>query len=81
MAHTEPNKRSGRWLRALIFAPFRIGWWFATRVEKAVGIGFTLVLGAVLAAAGLWLSSTLLGLILGIPMIIVGGFLLARALY
>lgn len=81
MTRIESNKRSGRWLRWLLLTPFRIGWWFATRVEKATGIAFTLVAGAILVVAGFWLSSTILGLILGIPMIVAGGFLLARALY
>jgi hypothetical protein len=53
----------------------------ASRVERSTGILFTLIVGAVLLAGGIFLSSTLLGLILGVPMIFAGGFLVLRALY
>ncbi len=78
---TPRKKRSGRLLRYIVFAPFRMGWWMASRVERSTGILFTLIFGAVLLAAGIFLSSTLLGLIPGIPMIVAGGFLVLRALY
>jgi hypothetical protein len=75
------KRRRGRLLRYLLFTPFRIGWWMASRVEKSTGIIFTLIMGAALLAGGIFLSSTLLGLILGVPMIVAGGFLVLRALY
>jgi hypothetical protein len=78
---TPGKNRSGRFLRYVVFAPFRVGWWMASRIEKSTGILFTLIVGAVLLAGGIFLSSTLLGLILGIPMIVAGGFLVLRALY
>jgi len=78
---TPKKRRSGRVLRYLVFAPFRMGWWMASRVEKSTGIVFTLIAGAGLLAGGIFLSSTLLGLILGVPMIVVGAFLVLRALY
>ena len=78
---TPRTKRGGRLLRYLTLTPFRMGWWMASRVERATGILFTLIVGAVLLAGGIFLSSTLLGLILGIPMIVAGGFLVLRALY
>ena len=74
-------RRSGRLLRYVVFAPFRMGWWLASRVEKSTGIIVTLILGAALLAGGFFLSSTLLGLILGVPMIVAGAFLGLRALY
>lgn len=78
----EPRKRrGGRLLRYVLFAPFRMGWWMASRVEKSTGIVFTLIVGAALLAAGFFLSSTLLGLFLGVPMIVMGAFLVLRALY
>lgn len=79
--NTKRRKKSGRWLRRILLAPFRLGWWFASRFEKATGIIFTLIVGAIFVLVGFWLTSTILGLILGIPMIVAGGFLLARALY
>lgn len=78
---TPRKKRGGRLLRYVILAPFRIGWWMASRVERATGILFTLILGAVLLAGGIFLCSTLLGAIPGIPMLVAGGFLVLRALY
>lgn len=78
---TPRRKNGGRLLRYLVFAPFRMGWWMASRVERATGILFTLIVGAALLAAGIFLSSTLLGAIPGIPMIVAGGFLVLRALY
>ena len=78
---TPRKNRSGRILRYVLFAPIRIGWWMASRVERSTGIAFTLILGAVLLAGGIFLSSTLLGAIPGIPMIAAGGFLVLRALY
>ena len=78
---TPRKKRSGRLLRYVVFAPFRMGWWMASRIEKSTGILFTLILGVVLLAGGIVLSSTLLGMIPGIPMIVAGGFLVLRALY
>jgi hypothetical protein len=78
---TPRKKRGGRLLRYVIFAPIRIGWWMASRVERSTGIVFTLILGTVLLAGGIFLSSTLLGAIPGIPMIVAGGFLVLRSLY
>ena len=38
---TPRKKRGGRLLRYVIFTPFRIGWWMASRVERATGILFS----------------------------------------
>ena len=75
------KNRGGRLLRYLLLAPFRLGWWMASKVEGSTGILFTLLVGAGLLAGGIFLSSTLIGALLGIPMIIAGGFLALRALY
>lgn len=72
---------SGRAVRYVAFAPFRTGWWMASRVERSTGIVFTLIVGVVLLAAGFWLSSTLIGMLLGVPMMVAGVFLALRALY
>lgn len=78
---TPKKSRGGRVLRYVLFAPFRMGWWMASRVEKSTGIIFTLILGSGLLVGGFILSSTLLGLILGVPMMVAGAFLVLRALY
>ncbi len=72
---------SGRALHYVAFAPFRTGWWMASRVERSTGIVFTLVVGALLLVCGFWLSSTLIGMLLGVPMMVAGVFLALRALY
>lgn len=72
---------TGRAVRYLVLAPFRWGWWMASKVERSTGIVFTLVVGVILLAAGFWLSSTVIGMLLGVPMIVAGTFLTLRALY
>jgi len=71
----------GRLLKTVFLSPVRALWWFATRVEGATGIVFTLVLGAFLIVGGLFLNTTVIGFVLGVPMLIVGVFLTLRALY
>jgi len=73
--------RGGRMLRYVLLAPIRLGWWMASKVEKSTGIVFTLFVGAALLIGGFFLCSTFIGAILGIPMILAGGFLALRALY
>jgi len=72
---------SGRALRYVALSPFRTGWWMASKVERTTGIVFTLIVGVVLLAGGFWLSSTLIGVLLGVPMMVAGAFLALRALY
>lgn len=82
-APAEPSKpsRTGRMMRYVLLAPFRLGWWMASKMEQSTGILFTLLTGAALLVAGFFLCSTFIGAILGIPMIVAGGFLALRALY
>src|SRR5262245_1260639 len=77
----KPKGRGGRVLRYVLLAPFRLGWWMASRIEKSTGILFTLLVGAGLLMGGFFLCSTFFGMLLGIPMIVAGGFLALRALY
>lgn len=72
---------SGRALRYVAFAPFRAGWWMASRVERTTGIVFTLCVGVAFLVCGFLLSSTLIGMLFGVPMIVAGAFLALRALY
>ena len=78
---TKPKRRGARMLRYFLFAPFRFGWWMSSRVERSAGILFTLLIGAALLGVGFFLCSTFIGMIVGIPMMIAGGFLALRALY
>ena len=72
---------SGRALRYVAFTPFRTGWWMASMIERSTGIVFTLIVGVVLLACGFWLSSTFVGMLLGVPMMEAGAFLTLRAVY
>lgn len=72
---------SGWLLKTVLLGPFRFLWWMASRVERATGILFTLIVGALLIGAGLVLNSTMIGFVLGVPMLVVGVFLVLRALY
>ncbi len=77
----EPKRRGGRVLRYVLLTPIRLGWWMASKIERSTGILFTLLIGAALLVGGFFLCSTFIGMILGIPMIVAGGFLALRALY
>lgn len=69
------------WWMWPITGPCRLLWWAATRTEKRMGIPLTLASGAALLFAGLFLTSTIIGAIVGIPMTVLGAFLTLRALY
>jgi hypothetical protein len=81
LEETKPKRRGGRLLRFVLLAPLRLGWWMASKVERSTGILFTLLIGAGLLVGGFFLCSTFIGMVLGIPMIVAGGFLALRALY
>ena len=73
--------RGSRALRYILLSPFRFGWWMSSKVEKSTGILFTLIVGVGLLVGGFFLCSSFIGAILGIPMLLAGGFLTVRALY
>ena len=70
-----------RVLRILFFWPIRLMWRVATATSNALGIVFTLILAVALIGAGYVLISSFFGIFFGIPLMIIGAFLLARALY
>lgn len=71
----------GRMFRYALLLPVRVTWRFATVVCNAVGILMCLVLGALFVTLGYFLLSTIIGAIFGLPLFILGMFLLLRALY
>lgn len=73
---TTPKRRRG-W----IFGPVRLGWRLVSAVEARLGIPATLLLGLALLAVGLLFSLTLAGLVIGLPAMLLGAFLVVRALY
>ena len=46
-----------------------------------MGILLTLLIGVAFLLIGLYLTSTIIGAIPGLPMVVLGGFLTMRALY
>jgi hypothetical protein len=65
----------------LWFWPVTLLWKLVTRVSNRIGIIGSLALGAALMFLGFMLISTLVGILLGVPVFVVGAFLFARGLY
>ena len=61
--------------------PVKLSWRVSSMVEKRLGIVPTLLLGGFLTMVGMAFSSSLIGIIFGIPLAAAGLFLLVRALY
>jgi len=70
-----------RVLRMLLLWPISLLWRMVTALCNALGIIFSIILAVALLGAGYLLISTFIGIIFGIPLMICGAFLLARALY
>ncbi len=70
-----------RALRMLLLWPIFLLWRMVTALCKALGIVFSIIVALALLGAGYLLISTFIGIVLGIPLMIFGAFLLARALY
>lgn len=66
----------GRWILWAIFAIWRLICGFVDGVGRLVA----LLVGGVLVVVGLLLSATVVGAIVGIPLLLVGGAILACAL-
>jgi len=65
----------------LLLWPIFLLWRMVTALCKALGIVFSIIVALALLGAGYLLISTFIGIVLGIPLMIFGAFLLARALY
>jgi hypothetical protein len=73
-AETAPRKRG------LFWWPIALLWRLVTAISNRIGIVASLVTGLVLMFVGFLLTGTLVGAVIGIPLIIVGLFLLARGI-
>lgn len=71
----------GTAFRVLLLLPIKLTWRFATFVCTALGIFLTLLLALALIVVGYLLISSIIGFLFGLPLLILGIFLLARALY
>ena len=70
-----------RALRMLLLWPIFLLWRITTALCNAIGIIFSIIVALALLGAGYLLISTFIGIILGLPLMIFGAFLLTRALY
>ncbi len=70
-----------RALRMFLLWPIFLLWRIVTALCKAIGIIFSILIALALLGAGYLLISTFIGIILGVPLMIFGAFLFARALY
>lgn len=75
MTHVISHRRRPKYLWPCILL-----WGLATAVERRVGIFPVLVLGLVLATLGWLLIASLLGAVIGIPLLVLGLFLFARGI-
>ena len=73
------RRRRGR--IPFIFWPFVALWRLVAFVVCTAGRLVALLLGLVLLAAGLALSATLIGAVVGTPLILVGAMLVLRAVF
>jgi hypothetical protein len=71
----------GSLFRLFFFWPFALLWKFVTFTCNAIGIMMCLLLGSALLVGGYFLTATVIGAIIGIPMLVFGLFLVARAIY
>ena len=76
-----PRSIPARVLRLLLLWPVFLLWRLATVTCNAIGIIFCIIVALALLGAGYVLISTFIGAIIGIPLMIFGTLLLARALY
>jgi len=72
---------STRAFRMLFLWPVFLLWRTVTVLSNALGIIFSIIVGLALLGVGYLLISTFIGIIFGLPLMIFGAFLLARALY
>ena len=70
-----------RTLCIVLFWPIILVWRLATFITNVIGILLALVIGLALMMLGVFLSSTIVGIAVGVPLFILGLLLLVRAIY
>ncbi len=76
MSYAAPRRRA-----PILLWPFVLIWKIVTFVVNLIGIALGLGIGFVLLVLGVFLTSTVIGAIVGIPLCILGLMLMVRALY
>ena len=79
-AHAK-QRPGGGLLKTLFLWPVKVSWKIATLVERSTGILLALILAVALLLIGMYLTSTIIGAVVGLPMLAAGAVLLLRALY
>ena len=67
--------------RLFFIWPISLIWKLVTFTCNAIGIIMCLLLGSALLVVGYFFFATFIGAIVGIPMMVFGAFLIARAIY
>ena len=67
-------------LRVLTW-PFRMVWSFVGMIFLGIGKLFSMILGIILAVVGVALGCTIVGAIVGIPLIVLGVTMFFRSLF
>jgi hypothetical protein len=65
---------------SILTAPFRLIWWLVRTILNVTGRFVAVLLGIVLVVAGVALSLTIVGAIIGIPMILIGAGLILKGI-
>lgn len=73
-------KKEGKRFRWYLL-PFWLIWKFIIGIVEFTGRVVAIVLGFVLMAVGLLLSATIVGLLIGLPMILIGVLLVLRGIF
>ena len=76
-----PSKFIGFMMNLCFIWPIKLLWKCVTMTCNAIGILLCLMLGTGMLFAGYLLVSTFIGAIFGLPMMVIGAFLILRALY
>ncbi len=65
----------------LITAPFRFALWAIGLILDATGRVLSLIIGGAICMVGVGLCMTLIGALVGIPLVLFGGGLLLKAIF
>ncbi len=66
---------------AILTFPFRLIWGLFSAIMQMTGRLLAIVFGIILLVTGMALTATVIGAILGVPVMIFGGLLLLRGLF
>ncbi len=65
----------------LLALPFKLSIWLIGVILDATGRVLSLLIGMTIAALGVLLSMTLIGAVIGVPMVLFGGGLMLKAIF